>query len=107
MDFASLLVDRGYAKAWFNWLEWIVLTSAIYAIALKANSGFLVVLAVMCTIILFFIGLVGVEKVIKDTIPSIQHRTILSLLIVGIVSSIGLSIVSNVLFSLLPANIKK
>ena len=107
MDFAGHLIDRGYAKAWFNWIEWIGLTAFIYAAAMRADSGFLLGVAIISSILLFFIGLVGVEKLIKDLIPTIQHRKVLALFIVAIISSLGLWIVSSVFFSLLPASVEK
>lgn len=107
MDFANLLVDRGYAKAWFNWIEWIGLTAVIYVAAIHSDSWFLLGAAIVSSILLFFIGLAGVEKIIKELIPTFENKPFISIVIAGIISSLGLWVVSNVLLSLLPASIAK
>uniref|UniRef100_UPI003892AE93 hypothetical protein n=1 Tax=Vibrio parahaemolyticus TaxID=670 RepID=UPI003892AE93 len=30
--FLARLVDKGYVKAWFSWVEWVTLTAAIWVV---------------------------------------------------------------------------
>ncbi len=62
-EIAEKLLDKGYAKAWFLWLEWLILTSALLAIAIKTGSIIASFLAFGSGMLLFFIGLVSINRV--------------------------------------------
>jgi hypothetical protein len=104
VDTAHKLMNRGYIRAWFSWLEWILITGLITAAARKANSFTLYALAAICALMLFFVGLAGVEKLRDDLVPSYKGHPLLLIGIVLLVSVAGMWVVFNVLFTLLPAS---
>lgn len=70
VDLAHKMIDKGYASAWFSWLEWIVLTSAIFVAGRRVGSPILVGIAAVSAVVLFFVGLAGVEKFRDEVLPS-------------------------------------
>lgn len=104
VDTAHKLMDRGYVRAWFSWLEWILITGLIAAAAKKAGSPLLYGLTAICAVMLFFVGLAGVEKLRDDLVPSYKGHPLLLIGVVLLVSFAGMWVVFNVLFTLLPAS---
>lgn len=105
VDLAHVMIEKGYAKAWFNWIEWIGLTTLIFIAAKKIDSSFLYTVAIFSAFILFFVGLAGVEKLRDDFVPSFPGGKLVSIIVSFFLSIIGLWLVENVLLKLLHANI--
>lgn len=99
------MIDRSYAKAWFSWLEWIGLTSLVYALARRSDSVFLYAVALASSAVLLFVGLAGVEKLCEDLLPMLKGHKWLVLFIVLATSLFGMWVVINILFWLLPQSI--
>jgi uncharacterized membrane protein YhaH (DUF805 family) len=106
VNFGHKMIDKGYVRAWFSWLEWIGLTAIIFVAAKRAQSNFLYVIGAFSVIILFFVGLAGVEKLRDQLFPSIRTGKIVILVFAMLISVIGLLVVIYVMFELLPASIK-
>jgi len=105
VDFGHAMINKGYAKAWFNWIAWIGLVALIFVAAKRASSCFLYAVGVLSAVLLFFVGLAGVEKLRDDLLPQIKGGGIVVMLIVALSSILGLWVVMNVLFELLPASV--
>ncbi len=103
IDLGHRMIDKGYVQAWFNWIEWIGLTALIFVAAKRTHSSFLYVVAILSAMMLFFVGLASVEKLRDDLIPSIPGGKIVALIVAVLVSIVGLWVIINVLFELLPA----
>jgi len=93
MDITQTLIDKGYVRAWFDWLEWVGLSALLYTAGLKLNSFILLLLGVISLIIVFFVGLAGVEKFTVHLLPSLLKKPLLLIFIVITISLIGLYIV--------------
>lgn len=100
------MLDRGYVKAWFNWIEWISLTSLIFVVAKRTNSWFLYGVVALSAFILFFVGLAAVEKLGDELVPlSARNGKIVKLFIAALINVVGMWVVMSVLFELLPASV--
>lgn len=105
VDLGHRMIDRGYVQAWFSWIEWIGLTALIVVAAKRTNSNFLYVVAAFSAVILFFVGLAGVEKLRGDLLPYIKGGKIVVLFVAVLISVVGMWVIMNVLFELLPASV--
>jgi hypothetical protein len=81
VDLGHRMIDKGYVKAWFSWIEWIGLTALIFVAAKRADSPFLYAVGGISGFILFFVGLAGVEKLRDDLLPSVKGSEIVSLIV--------------------------
>jgi hypothetical protein len=105
IDFGHRMIDKGYVQAWFSWLEGVILVGLIMAGARLSSSGFLYFVAIFSVLILFFVGLAGVEKLQEDFFPSIKGGKVVMLIGASIFNVIGLLVVMNVLLELLPVSV--
>lgn len=105
VDLGHRMIEKGYAHAWFSWIEWIGLTAVIFVAAKHAHSGFLYAVGGISTVMLFFVGLAGVEKLRDDLVPSIKGGKIVVLIVAVAASVFGMWVIMNVLFGLLPASV--
>ncbi len=103
VDLGHRMIEKGYAQAWFSWIEWIGLNALIFVAAKRTHSTFLYLVSVISAIMLFFVGLAGVEKLRDDLAPSFKGGKIVALIVAFVVSILGMWIVINVLFELLSA----
>jgi len=62
MDLAKLMLDKGYTRAWFTWLEWVTITAFFLALAIRVGSIFLIVVSLASGGLLFFTGLAAALK---------------------------------------------
>ncbi len=105
IDQTHSMIEKGYVQAWFSWLEWLFITSLILVVAQKTNNIFVCGLGAICTVLLFFVGLAGVEKIRDETAVSFwDKRNGLRLFAVAI-TLIGMWVVMGVIFVLLPASL--
>lgn len=91
--------------AWFNWLEWIFVTSLILVAAQKSNSVFLWILGVVCAVLVLLAGLVGVEKVRDSNAINFLDKKNGLRFIAVVISLFGMLVVLNVVLVLLPASV--
>lgn len=101
---AHQLMDKGYVGAWFSWLQWILVTGLIAVAAKKAHSLLLYGLTVVCALLLFFVGLAGVEKLLDDLLPKFKGNLLFLIILSAVLSAFGLEVVISVLFTLLPVS---
>ena len=66
VDYFVDCIRKGCLEAWFKWLEWIVLTSALLAAARLSDSLILSLVAHLCVVILAFSIIVLVDRFIRD-----------------------------------------
>jgi len=66
MNIAELALEKGYPQAWFKWIEWIAITSLLFIAFEKTHSFVLLPVAIISCVTLFFIALVGVDRVLAD-----------------------------------------
>jgi hypothetical protein len=104
VDLGHRLIEKGYARAWFCWIEWIGLNALVFVAAKRSHSTFLYIVAAISAIMLFFVGLAGVEKLQDDLVPSIKGGKILTVIVAFVISILGMWVVMRVLFELLPAS---
>lgn len=61
-NFAEAMLDKGYAKAWFTWLEWVTLTAAFLVLGHQAKSPVVLVLGGASAGLVLLIGMVGSQR---------------------------------------------
>ena len=82
MDLAKLMLDKGYTKAWFAWLEWVTITAFFLALGIQVTSIALIIMSMLSGILLFFTGLQGAMVVINDYRPSLEKKVSKNMLII-------------------------
>ena len=81
MDLAKLMLEKGYTKAWFTWLEWVTITAFFLALGVKVTSVFLIIMSFLSGVLLFFTGLQGAMVVINEHRPTIEKKVSKNMLI--------------------------
>ena len=69
VNLAHRMIDNGYARAWFSWIEWIGLTMFILLAAKKIESYLLFFVGGISLVMLFFVALAGIERAFDDIFP--------------------------------------
>lgn len=104
VDLGHKLIDRGFAKAWFTWLEWVAATALLYVAGRHAQSASLLAVAGVSALVLFFVGLAGTEKLCDALLPPGRSNIWLLILITLVVNLGGFFVISTVLSQILFAN---
>ena len=76
VNFAHRMIDNGYARAWFSWIEWIGLTMFILLAAKKIESYLLFFVGGLSSVMLFFVALAGIERAFDDIFPLLKRAKI-------------------------------
>lgn len=63
------LIKKGLAKQWFQWIEWVTLTAAMWAVAGKTGSFLVRVVAIVSAAIVFFKAWYSLEKLVHNWLP--------------------------------------
>ncbi len=63
-------IKKGFAKAWFQWVEWVMLTAAMWAVAEKTGSVLVRVIAILSAAIVFFKAWHTMEQLADTLLPS-------------------------------------
>lgn len=65
MDHLSKIYDGRAAEAWFNWIEWLLVTGALYAVAKAASSTLFLVLSYVSAGLVLVYSISRVEDLTK------------------------------------------
>lgn len=66
--------DGRVAEAWFNWLEWVLVTGALYLVAKSTDSALFLVLANFSGILVFVYAVTQVERVSGFIAPKVHAK---------------------------------
>lgn len=70
VNVGSFFLRRGYARAWFTWLEWVGLASILLVAGRKADSVLMMVTGFLSIGLVFFVSLAAVESEIEKLIKT-------------------------------------
>ena len=76
MSVAKIAIERGYAKAWFSWVEWVTLTAILFSAAKSASSTITMLAAILSALLLLFVALSSINSLIKDMAISVKFNKI-------------------------------
>ncbi|MFM5646349.1 hypothetical protein [Aeromonas caviae] len=76
MRVAEIAIERGYAKAWFSWIEWVTLTAVLFSAAKSASSNITMLAAIISALLLLFVALSSISHLIKDIATSVKFNKI-------------------------------
>ena len=97
--FLRTLVEKNIDQFWFEWLEWVTITAAIWAVGRKSGSIIVTVVAFFSAALLFFKAWITCERVLAKHIWSITHhisnknRPILFWFFILVIASIPFAVV--------------
>ncbi|MCU7806125.1 MAG: hypothetical protein KZQ96_23375 [Candidatus Thiodiazotropha sp. (ex Lucinoma borealis)] len=99
VDWAERWLDKGYIKAWFEWIEWVTLTSVLITVTIKAPNVFFTILAsipaMVSLLMVYFSGIVAASKLKVELINKYKINKMFS----GIISfMIGVTIPTILLY---------
>jgi hypothetical protein len=66
----SFFLKKGYARAWFTWLEWVGLASILLVAGRKTDSVLMMVIGFLSIGLVFFVSLAAVESEIQKLIKA-------------------------------------
>ena len=61
---------KGFAKEWFQWIEWVTLTAAMWAVAEKTGSVLVRIIAIISAAIVFFKAWYTMEQLADNWLPN-------------------------------------
>nr|NJM04697.1 hypothetical protein [Desulfobacula sp.] len=94
-------MDKGYAKAWFAWVEWVTLSSFLYVASVKLEVFILKIISGFSFRVVFFVGLAAAEHFTISNIHYFSDKPGRALLLALVVSTTGLLVVFNVVWSII------
>ncbi len=80
MKIGNTLNEKGYAKKWFTWIEWVTLSIAMIAVGFKVKSPIVILLGVGSVLMVFFSGFASAHSILND-IEYLRNRPKLGLYI--------------------------
>ena len=83
VQLGQVALEKGYAKAWFSWIEWVGLTALLF-LAFEYSRSLLVAIATLISVfILFFVALAGVEIWLYDFLESkhVSKKTTIAIVV--------------------------
>ena len=101
VDFGHTLLDNGYAKTWFTWIEWVSLSAFILVAGIKLNSLLMKIIAGISFLIVFFVGLAAIEGFTMSKIQYFKGNPAKIILFALCLNLTGLLVVFHVVWSIL------
>jgi hypothetical protein len=101
VDFGHLLLNKGYAKAWFTWVEWVTLSAFMYVAGVKLEAFNIKIIAGFSFMVVFFVGLAAVERFTSSKIQNFNGKPGRAIIFALVVNLTGLFIVFNVVWSII------
>jgi len=68
------IIEKGFDKLWFTWLEWVTIAAALYAVGQKTESTIITLVAIFSGALLFFKAWLGGEKLIIEIAPNVSEK---------------------------------
>ena len=72
--FFENLISKDVDYHWFRWLQWVVVTSALYAVWRKTGSIFIIIVTGFSTLLLIFRAWVTAQEILKSYIISLKGK---------------------------------
>ncbi len=69
-EFFGHLIGKGFAEKWFQWIGWVTLTAALWAVGQKSGSILVKATAIFCAAIVFFKAWFSMERIADEVLPS-------------------------------------
>ncbi|WP_394146603.1 hypothetical protein [Vibrio atypicus] len=85
--FLDRLVDKGYVKAWFSWVEWVTLTAAIWVGAKAWDSSLLYVIGSISTVLVWWAACRAVVLCLGGFLANLKWNSLLKKAIAGILGA--------------------
>ena len=68
------LISKNVDHHWFQWLQWVIVTSALYAIWRKTGSISIIIVTAFSTLLLIFRAWVTAQDIFKSYIISLKGK---------------------------------
>ncbi len=101
LNIADNAISNGYTKAWFTWIEWITLTSVLIIAGKKTGSLITMLAGGASIILLFFVALVGADRIISKLLADTKNKPLWILLLVLALAFASPAIVLSIMQAIL------
>lgn len=102
VDFGEAVLDKGIAKLWFSWIEWVGLTALLFLAFDKVGSIIALIAGLFSVVMLFFVFMAACKKVLVkklDNETSNKWALLLSCLLVLIGPMLAFSLISSIILA--------
>ncbi|MFZ3064747.1 MAG: hypothetical protein WA277_05650 [Nitrospirota bacterium] len=82
LETARWAIDLDFDRAWFAWIEWVILAAGVYAVGKKTESPVLIAIGVFSGAVLFFSAWFRTERFLIKYLAKAKKRPFLFWLIV-------------------------
>jgi hypothetical protein len=72
--FFEKLISKNIDHYWFRWLQWVVVTSALFAVWRKTDSIFIGIITIFSTLLLVFRAWVTAQELFKSYLSSLDGK---------------------------------
>ena len=72
--FFEKIISRNIDHHWFRWLQWVVVTSALFAVWRKTGSIFIGIITIFSTLFLIFRAWATTQELFKSYLTSLKER---------------------------------
>jgi|GEM_PF-5072368 len=98
-------LSKGLAVKWFQWVEWVTLTAALWAIAEKSGSIIVRLFAMFSVLVVFFAAWFSTDKFASEILPQSNTlpRSVVAVLalLVALVPVIAMQFIAEVIQGIL------